>query len=84
MCLTISQKIDKIKEIMLNECPFIAIANKQDLCKEDGRMHSKLIEDLLHTRTIGLTAIDPKQRMLLMNTLDIELKKVILRKRLRK
>ncbi|MBD3197142.1 MAG: GTP-binding protein [Candidatus Lokiarchaeota archaeon] len=74
------QLIDYAKEIMGDDCPIIAVANKQDLCKTDGRMDYKRVEDLLHTKTLGLTAIDPEERRRLMKTIEIELEKVMFRR----
>ncbi|MBY9007314.1 MAG: GTP-binding protein [Candidatus Lokiarchaeota archaeon] len=78
------QLIDEAKNIMIDDCPIIAIANKQDLCKKDGRMNFKRVQDVLHTRTIGLTAISSEDRMQLMQIIEKELNKVIKRKRLMK
>lgn len=74
------QLIDHAKEIMEDECPIVAIANKQDLCKSDGRMNYKRVQDLLHTKTVGLTAIDPEERLRLMGTIENELEKVLKRR----
>ncbi|MBY8981856.1 MAG: GTP-binding protein [Candidatus Lokiarchaeota archaeon] len=72
------------KDIMLNDCPIIAIANKQDLCKKDGRMDFRRVEYLLHTKTIGLTATNSEERRNLMQTIENELNQVLKRKRLTK
>jgi len=64
------------------ECPIIAIANKQDL--QDGRMDAKRVEDLLHVKTYGLSAIDPEERMKLMNIIKNELEKIAIRRGLKK
>ena len=64
------------------ECPIIAIANKQDL--EDGRMDAKRVEDLLHVKTYSLTAIDPMERLKLMNIIKNELEKIAIRRGLKK
>jgi len=82
--LSSRELIDEAREIMEDDCPIIAIANKQDLCKTDGRMDSKRVEDVLHTRTIGLTAIDPNERINLLNTIENELKKVLNRRDLKR
>ncbi|TXT65516.1 MAG: Small GTP-binding domain protein, Rab-/Arf-domain signature [Promethearchaeota archaeon] len=74
------QLIDYAKEIMEEECPIIAIANKQDLCKKDGRMNHNRVADLLHTKTIGLTAIDSDERIRLMKTIENELEQVLERR----
>jgi small GTP-binding protein len=65
------------------ECPIIAIANKQDLVKNDGRMDHKRVEDILHIKTYGLTAINPSERMKLMNIIKKELDKIAVRRRLK-
>jgi ADP-ribosylation factor-like protein 2 len=82
--LSSRELIDEAREIMEDDCPIIAIANKQDLCKTDGRMDSKRVEDVLHTRTIGLTAIDPNERINLLKTIENELKQVINRRDLKR
>ena len=64
------------------ECPIIAIANKQDL--QDGRMDAKRVEDLLHVKTYGLAAIDPAERIKLMNIIKNELEKIAIRRGLTK
>ena len=64
------------------ECPIIAIANKQDL--QDGRMDAKRVEDLLHVKTYGLAAIDPAERIKLMNIIKNELEKIAIRRGLKK
>jgi len=60
------------------ECPIIAIANKQDL--NDGRMDAKRVEDLLHVKTYGLTAIDPEERLKLLNIIKKELEHIAIRR----
>ena len=76
--------IDLAGKLVDNECPIIAIANKQDLCKDDvNRMTPDLVEDLLHIKTYGLTAIDPKERKNLTKIIKNELKHVIVRRRLK-
>ncbi|MFX0046639.1 MAG: ADP-ribosylation factor-like protein [Candidatus Hermodarchaeota archaeon] len=66
------------------DCPIIAIANKQDLKKNDGRMTPKRVEDVLHVKTYGLTAIDPTERFKLMEIIRKELNKIIIRRRSKK
>ncbi|MFX0036449.1 MAG: ADP-ribosylation factor-like protein [Candidatus Hermodarchaeota archaeon] len=65
------------------DCPIIAIANKQDMVKKDGRMDAKRVEDVLHIRTHGLTAINPSERVKLMSIIKKELDKVAIRRRLK-
>lgn len=65
------------------ECPIIAIANKQDLLK-DGRMTAKRVQDLLHVKTYGLTAINPKERKKLVKIIKNELEKILTRRGLNK
>lgn len=65
------------------DCPIICIANKQDLVKTDGRMNAKRVEDLLHVKTYGLTAINPSERNKLLNILKKELKKIRSRRELK-
>ena len=65
------------------ECPIIAIANKQDLVKNDGRMDHKRVEDILHIKTYGLSAINPSERMKLMYIIKKELNKIVIRRRLK-
>ena len=81
-----SKKLIKLaKKIVDNECPVIAIANKQDLCKDDvSRMTPKLIEDLLDVKTYGLTAIMPSERKTLSEIIKKELNQTLRRKRLKK
>jgi len=66
------------------ECPIIAIANKQDLVKTDGRMDAKRVEDILHVKTYGLTAINPSERKNLMNIIKKELDQIVIRRGLKK
>lgn len=63
------------------ECPIIAIANKQDLVKRDGRMDYKRVEDILHVKTYGLTAINPSERKRVINIIKKELDKIAVRRR---
>ncbi len=65
------------------ECPIIAIANKQDLVKTDGRMEAKRVEDILHVKTYGLTAINPSERIRLMNIIKKELDQIVMRRGLK-
>ena len=55
------------------DCPIIALANKQDLVKNDGRMEPKRVEDVLQVKTYGLTAISPGERSRLMSIIKKEL-----------
>ncbi|MFO7796749.1 MAG: ADP-ribosylation factor-like protein [Promethearchaeati archaeon] len=75
--------IDHAREIMEDDCPIIAIANKQDLCETDGRMNHKMVEDLLHTKTVGLSAVDHQERLRLINIIENELEKVLKRRDLK-
>ena len=77
------QLIEKADNIVGEECPIIAIANKQDLCKNDGTMEHNLVEDLLHVKTFGLSAIKPQERLKLTNIIKNELNHVLIRKRLK-
>jgi small GTP-binding protein len=63
------------------DCPIVAVANKQDLVKKDGRMTPKRVEDLLQVKTIGLTAIDPQERTKLIELIRKELKHISIRRR---
>ncbi len=65
------------------DCPVIAIANKQDLSKNDGRMSPSRVEELLSIKTYGLTAINPSERSKLLDIIRKELNKVVLRRRLK-
>ncbi len=62
------------------DCPIIAIANKQDLTKKNGRMSPNRVEELLHIKTYGLTAINPSERNKLLDIIRKELKKVVVRR----
>ena len=66
------------------DCPIIAIANKQDLVKRDGRMDAKRVEDILRVKTHGLTAINPSERLRLVKIIKKELDKVLVRRRIKK
>lgn len=72
--------IERIKNIIDKECPIIVIANKQDLCETDGRMKQQLVEDILHVKTYGLTAIRASERMKLIEIIKKELNQVLIRK----
>lgn len=65
------------------ECPIIAIANKQDLVRFDGRMDAKRVEDILHIKTYGLTAINPSDRMKLIKIIKKELEQITIRRGLK-
>ena len=62
------------------ECPIIAIANKQDLVEAEGRMDVKRVEDILHCKTYGLTAINPSERINLLSIIKKELDKIAKRR----
>ncbi len=66
------------------ECPIVAIANKQDLKKNDGRMTPERVEEILHVKTYGLTAINPSERLKLMNIIRKELNQIVIRRRSKK
>jgi len=66
------------------DCPIVAIANKQDLKKNDGRMTPERVEEILHVKTYGLTAINPTERIKLMEIIRKELKKIVIRRRSKK
>lgn len=66
-----------------NDCPIVAIANKQDLVKKDGRMTPDRVEDLLNVKTIGLTAINPEERSRLVQIIRKELNNIAVRRRLK-
>jgi len=65
-------------------CPIVAIANKQDLKKNNGRMTPERVEDILHVKTYGLTAINPTERIKLMDIIRKELNQIVIRRRLKK
>jgi hypothetical protein len=46
-------------------------------------MDYKRVEDILHIKTYGLTAIDPSERVRLMNIIKTELDKIVIRRRLK-
>jgi len=66
-----------------SECPIIAIANKQDLLKDDGLLDPKRVEDILQVKTYGLTAINPQERTKLMNIIRKELQQIAVKRRLK-
>jgi len=73
--------INIAKKTVDNDCPIIAIANKQDLIKVDKkRLGVESVQDILDVQTYGLTAIDPDQRNKLLDIIKRELNKVISRK----
>ena len=80
-----SKRLIKLaKKLVDNECPIIAIANKQDLCKNDvSRMDPKLIEDLLDIKTYGLTAINPTEKEKLTEIIEKELNHTLVRRGLK-
>ena len=65
------------------ECPIIVIANKQDLQKSDGRMSPSRVEDILRVKTYGFSAINPNNRVKLMDIIRKELKQIAVRRRLK-
>jgi small GTP-binding protein len=74
--------IELASKIVGDDCPIIAIANKQDLCENDeARMNRKLVEDLLQVKTYGLTAINISERNKLMKIIESELNHIISRRR---
>ncbi len=75
--------IDYSKELLDEDCPIIAIANKQDLCKIDGRLNAEGVKNVLQVRTIGLTAIKRSERKMLLSEIKEELHQVLIRKGLR-
>ena len=66
------------------DCPIIAIANKQDLKQNDGRMTPNRVEEILHIKTYGLTAINPNERIKLMEIIRKELNQIVIRRSLKK
>ena len=62
-------------------CPIIAIANKQDLNKPNGRMTPERVEEILNVKTFGLSAINPLERERLENIIRKELNKTAFRRR---
>ena len=82
--LTSKELIDHSIKIIGNDCPIIAIANKQDLCKADGRLNAKRVENVLHIKTHGLIAIKNSERTRMMGIIKGELDQVAIRRRLAK
>ncbi len=74
--------IDYASTIVDEDCPIIAIANKQDLCENDGRMNTERVSNVLRVKTIGLTAIKRSERKRLIGTIKKELNQVLVRRRL--
>lgn len=66
-----------------NDCPIIALANKQDLIKNDGRLGPEKVEDVLQVKTYGLVAINPSERSKLLNIIKKELDKISINRRMR-
>ena len=76
--------IEIVKNLVDDDCLIIGIANKQDLCKnEKSRMNPKLIEDLLHIKTYGLTAINPTEKKKLTEIIEKELNHTLIRRGLK-
>ena len=75
--------IDFTSNIVDKDCPIIAIANKQDLCKNYGRMEEKRVENILKVKTYGLTAIESSERKKLMDIIKKELNQVFIRRGLK-
>jgi small GTP-binding protein len=65
------------------DCPIIAIANKQDLQSSDGRMNPDRVGEILKVKTYGLTAIDPSERMVLIDIIRKELERVAIKRGMR-
>ncbi len=65
------------------ECPIIAIANKQDLQRTDGRMDPERVREILKVQTYGLTAINPAERINLINIIRKELEQVAIKRGMR-
>lgn len=82
--LTSRNLINYACQFVGKECPIIAIANKQDMVKRDGRMDAKRVEDILRVKTHGLIAINPSERLKLVKIIKKELDKVLIRRRIRK
>jgi len=66
------------------DCPIIAIANKQDLRSVDGRMKPERVGEILRIKTYGLTAINPDERLVLINAIRKELEKVAINRGMNK
>lgn len=82
--LTSKELIEFADNIVDADCPIIAIANKQDLCKVDGRMEAERVENVLRRKTYGLSAIQSEQRDKLLNIMKKELDHLIMRKEMNK
>lgn len=80
--LTSKELIIHSNKIIGKECPIIAIANKQDLCKTDGRLSAARVENVLHVKTHGLTAIKSSERAKMMNIIKSELNQVVIRRKI--
>lgn len=80
---TSKELIDYASELIDEDCPIIAIANKQDLCEVDGRMTAERVENVLRVKTIGLTAIKRSERKKLISEIKDELHQVLIRRGLR-
>lgn len=81
--LTTRELINYACHFVGKECPIICIANKQDLVKKEGRMDAKRVEDLLHVKTYGLTAINKSERLNLLNIIKKELEQISIRRGLK-
>ena len=77
--LTSKELIDHSNKIIGKECPIIAIANKQDL---DGHLSADRVQNVLHVKTHGLTAIKNSERAKMMRIIKSELDKVVIRRKL--
>jgi len=81
--LTTRELINYACHFVGKECPIICIANKQDLVKKEGRMDARRVEDLLHVKTYGLTAINKSERLNLLNIIKKELEQISIRRGLK-
>ncbi|MBN1802803.1 MAG: GTP-binding protein [Candidatus Lokiarchaeota archaeon] len=73
--------IDVADKILDDECPIIAIANKQDLYEQrKDRLEVNKIEEILEVQTYGMIAIDPSHKLRLIKIIKNELNKVLSRK----
>ena len=81
--LNTRELINYAAQFVGKDCPIIAIANKQDLQKSDGRMNPKRVEEILRVKTYGLTAINPTERTKLMDIIRKELNQISVRRRLK-
>ena len=82
--LNTRELINYAAQFVGKDCPIIAIANKQDLQKSDGRMNPKRVEEILRVKTYGLTAINPTERTKLMDIIRKELNQISVRRGLKK